>query len=75
MGETVDGQIIEGEENITKAHKEYSKIFYKEEPHVCPEIFDKKEIQINKINGNPSTFNDCWINMLNASVNVIPAFA
>ena len=43
MGETIDGQIIEGEENITKAHKEYSKIFYKEEPHVCPEIFDKIE--------------------------------
>lgn len=41
MGETIDGQIIEGEENITKAHKEYSRIFYKEEPHVCPEIFDK----------------------------------
>lgn len=41
MGETKDGKIIEGEENITKANKEYSRIFYKEKPHVCPEIFDK----------------------------------
>lgn len=41
MGETKDGQIIEGEENITKANKEYSRIFYKENPHVFPEIFDK----------------------------------
>lgn len=41
MGETLDGKIIEGEENITKANKEYSRIFYKENPHVLPEIFDK----------------------------------
>lgn len=43
MGETVDGEIIEGEENITKANKEYTRIFYKENPHVFPEIF--KEIK------------------------------
>lgn len=41
MGETVDNEIIEGEENITKANKEYQKIFYKENPHVFPEVFEK----------------------------------
>ena len=41
MGETTDGEIIEGEENITKANKEYKRIFYKENPHVFPEIFEK----------------------------------
>lgn len=41
MGESTDGEIIEGEENITKANKEYSRIFYKENPHVFPEVFDK----------------------------------
>ena len=39
MGETTDGEVIEGEEQITKAHKKYKKFFYKEEPHVLPEIF------------------------------------
>lgn len=43
MGETTEGDIIEGEENITKAHKEYRRIFYKENPHVFPEVFDKIE--------------------------------
>lgn len=41
MGETTDGKIIEGEENITKANKEYKRIFYKENPHVFPEVFEK----------------------------------
>lgn len=41
MGETTNGKIIEGEENITKANKEYKRIFYKEEPHVFPEVFEK----------------------------------
>lgn len=41
MGETVDGEIIEGEESITTANKEYNRIFYKENPHVLPEIFEK----------------------------------
>ena len=41
MGETTDGEIVEGEENITKANKEYSRIFYKENPHVFPEVFEK----------------------------------
>ena len=33
MGETVDGEIIEGEEQITKSNKKYKKLFYKDEPH------------------------------------------
>lgn len=41
MGETTEGEIVEGEENITKANKEYSRIFYKENPHISPEVFDK----------------------------------
>lgn len=41
MGETTDGEIIEGEEEITKANKKYIKIFYKENPHVFPEVFEK----------------------------------
>ena len=41
MGETDSGEIIEGEEQITLAQKHYKKIFYKEEPHIFPEIFTK----------------------------------
>ena len=41
MGESYDGEIIEGEEQITKAHKQYKRIFYKEEPHIFPEVFEK----------------------------------
>lgn len=37
-GETEDGEIIEGEEEITLAGKKYKRIFYKEEPNICPEI-------------------------------------
>ena len=40
MGETVDGEIIEGEDEITHAHKKYKRIFYKEEPTIFPEVFD-----------------------------------
>lgn len=40
MGETVDGEIVEGEENITSANKKYKRIFYKEEPHVLPEVIE-----------------------------------
>lgn len=40
MGETVDGEIIEGEANITSANKKYKRIFYKEQPHVLPEVVD-----------------------------------
>lgn len=39
MGRTVDGEIIEGEEEITAAGKKYEEFFYKEEPHVLPEVF------------------------------------
>ena len=41
MGETTDGEIVEGEENITKSGKKYEKIFYKDEPQVVPEVIDK----------------------------------
>ena len=41
MGETIDGEIIEGEEEITLAQKQYKRIFYKEQPHIFPEVFDK----------------------------------
>ena len=41
MGETDEGEIIEGEEEITLARKQYKKIFYKEQPHIFPEVFDK----------------------------------
>lgn len=43
MGETIDGDIIEGEEQITLARKQYKRIFYKEEPHIFPEVFKKIE--------------------------------
>ena len=39
MGETTDGEVIEGEEEITKANKKYKRFFYKEQPHVLPEVF------------------------------------
>lgn len=38
MGETIEGTIIEGEENITKANQKYKRIFYKDEPNVLPEV-------------------------------------
>jgi len=41
MGETTDGEIIEGEEEITLSGKQYKRIFYKEEPHVLPEVVNK----------------------------------
>ena len=40
MGETEDGEIIEGEEEITLANKTYKRIFYKEEPTIFHEVFD-----------------------------------
>ncbi len=43
MGETTDGDVIEGEEEITKANKKYKKFFYKEQPHVLPEVFEAIE--------------------------------
>lgn len=38
MGETIDGKIIEGEAEITKAQTKYKRIYYKEEPHVLEEV-------------------------------------
>ena len=40
MGETIDGEIIEGEEEITLARKKYKRIFYKEQPHIFPEVIE-----------------------------------
>lgn len=41
MGETIDGEIIEGENNVTKSKKQYKRIFYKEVPHVEKEVLTK----------------------------------
>ena len=43
MGETLDGNIIEGEDKITKSNEKYKRIFYKEEPHVLKEVLEKIE--------------------------------
>ena len=40
MGETVDGEIIEDEDAITKANKKYKRFFYKEKPQILPEVFE-----------------------------------
>ena len=40
MGMDKDGNIIEGEEQITKAHRQFEKIFYKNEPKVLPEVLE-----------------------------------
>ena len=40
MGLDVEGNIIEGEEQITKAPNKIEKIFYKEEPKVVPEVLE-----------------------------------
>ena len=37
MGEDINGNIIEGEEQITEAHTKIKRIFYKDEPKVLPE--------------------------------------
>lgn len=38
MGETIDGRIIEGEEEITKEKAKYKRLFYKEEPKIEEEV-------------------------------------
>lgn len=38
MGETIEGEIIEGEDQLTKSNKQYKRIFYKEIPHVEKEV-------------------------------------
>lgn len=40
-GETIDGEIIEGEEQIDGANKKYRRIFYKETPHITPSVIEK----------------------------------
>ena len=40
MGEAIDGEIIEGEEMITKSPKKIKKLFYKEEPHILNEVIE-----------------------------------
>lgn len=40
VGRTTDGELIEGEEEITLAHKKYEALFYKEKPNVLPEVLD-----------------------------------
>lgn len=41
LGETYDGEIIEGEEEIDKANKKYKRIYYKENPKISPNITSK----------------------------------
>ena len=41
MGLDKDGNIIEGEEQITKAQHQFEKIYYKNEPKVLPEVIEK----------------------------------
>ena len=38
MGRDTEGNIIEGEEQITQAHRKIEKIYYKHEPKVLPEV-------------------------------------
>ena len=38
MGKDFDGNIIEGEHQITSAHRQFERIYYKEEPNVLPEV-------------------------------------
>lgn len=40
VGETLDGEKIVGEHNITEARKKYKRLFYEEEPHIVKEVID-----------------------------------
>ena len=40
MGLDTEGNIIEGEEQITMAHRQFERIFYKNEPKVIPEVLE-----------------------------------
>ena len=40
MGLDTEGDVIEGEEQITKSNKKFEKIFYKNEPKVLPEVIN-----------------------------------
>lgn len=43
MAKDKNGNIIEGEEQITKAHQQFEKIYYKTEPKVLPEVITAVE--------------------------------
>ena len=43
MGKDLEGNIIEGEEEITQAHRQFQKIYYKDEPNVLPEVLTALE--------------------------------
>ncbi len=43
MGETIDGEIVEGECNLPLVDKKYKRIFYKENPTVLQEVLDEIE--------------------------------
>ena len=38
MGETVDGEIVVGEDNITSKGAKYKRLFYKDEPRIIPDV-------------------------------------
>ena len=38
MGETVDGEIVVGEDNITAKGAKYKRLFYKDEPQIIPAV-------------------------------------
>ena len=40
MGKDKEGNVIEGEHQITHAKRQFEKIYYKEEPKVLPEVLD-----------------------------------
>lgn len=41
VGKMKDGEIIEGEHNITQSFKGIDKVYYKEEPTVCPSVIEE----------------------------------
>ena len=43
MARDFDGNVIEGEHQITSAHKQFERIYYKEEPNVLPEVLTALE--------------------------------
>ena len=43
MGKDKDGNIVEGEEQITKSHRQFERIYYKEEPKVLKEVIEAIE--------------------------------
>ena len=40
MGETIDGEIVEGEDDITARGTKYKRLFYKSKPNILPEVID-----------------------------------